>query len=128
MEFVYHLVGSPDVIAMGMGADKKVEVLIRDAERLQIGSNLSFHAPSLRHARPQRISRVIIRGIVAILSCINHSEMASALEDNGIHVIERKHMYLHRTIVSPRRRMQEKRMSQGKPLPRQQKPLVRRYN
>ena len=101
MEFVYHLVGSPDVIAMGMGADKKVEVLIRDAERLQIGSNLSFHAPPLRHARPQRISRVIIRGIVAILSCINHSEMASALEDNGIHVIERKHMYLHRTIVSP---------------------------
>ena len=101
MEFVYHLVGSPDVIAMGMGADKKVEVLIRDAERSQIGSNLSFHATPLRHAWPQRISRVIIRGIVAILSCINHSEMAIALKDNGIHVIERKHMYFHRTIVSP---------------------------
>ena len=85
------------MVAMGMRANKKVEVPIIDTERPQINSNLSLYAPALRYPRPQRIPWIVARRIIVVLTRIDHPEMTVAFYNNSIHIIEWKHMDLYRS-------------------------------
>ena len=78
MKFVYHLVSPADMVAMGMRADKKIEIPIINTERSQINSDLGLYAPTLRYPRPQRIPRILARRIVIVLTRIDHPEMTIA--------------------------------------------------
>ncbi len=98
LELLDNLVGAANVVAVGMGAHKELEVLAGDTHGLHVGKELVGHPSPTGDALAQRIARIFARRVVVVLSGIHQTKATVALQQDGVGEAKGEHVDSRRGV------------------------------